>query len=156
MKEKLRLLMENEQLRSGQLAERLEINPAAISHLLSGRNKPGFDLLQRILRRFPRISPDWLLLDQGPMYRTSVPPAVPTAATTSSATPPSRTAGDLFDSIPAATPSSPDELPAGAVPDAATDTASRPGEQKTGSAKVARIVVLYDNGTFEDYAPSVR
>lgn len=62
-------LMKNEGLKSSQLAEMLGINPAGISHILAGRNKPGFDLLQKILRRFPRISPDWLLLDQGPMYR---------------------------------------------------------------------------------------
>lgn len=62
-------LMKNEGLKSSQLAEMLGINPAGISHILAGRNKPGFDLLQKILRRFPTISPDWLLLDQGPMYR---------------------------------------------------------------------------------------
>lgn len=69
MREKLLDLMKNEGLKSSQLAEMLGINPAGISHILAGRNKPGFDLLQKILRRFPRISPDWLLLDQGPMYR---------------------------------------------------------------------------------------
>lgn len=69
MREKLLDLMKNEGLKSSQLAEMLGINPAGISHILAGRNKPGFDLLQKILRRFPKISPDWLLLDQGPMYR---------------------------------------------------------------------------------------
>ena len=52
------------------MAEMLEIQPSGISHILSGRNKPGFDLLQKILRRFPRVNPDWLLLDSGQMYRT--------------------------------------------------------------------------------------
>lgn len=46
-----------------QLAEMLGINPAGISHILKDRNKPSFDLLQKILRRFPQINPDWLLLD---------------------------------------------------------------------------------------------
>lgn len=63
MREKLLDLMKNEGLKPSQLAEQLEINPAGISHILAGRNKPGFDLLQKILRRFPRINPDWLLLD---------------------------------------------------------------------------------------------
>ena len=69
MREKLLDLMKSEGLKSSQLADMLGINPAGISHILAGRNKPGFDLLQKILRRFPRISPDWLLLDSGPMYR---------------------------------------------------------------------------------------
>ena len=57
MREKLLDLMKNEGLKPSQLAELLEINPAGISHILAGRNKPGFDLLQKILRRFPRINP---------------------------------------------------------------------------------------------------
>ena len=58
MREKLLDLMKNEGLKPSQLAELLGINPAGISHILAGRNKPGFDLLQKILRRFPRINPD--------------------------------------------------------------------------------------------------
>lgn len=62
-------LMKHEGLKPSQLAEILEVNPAGISHILAGRNKPGFDLLQKILRRFPQINPDWLLLDSSQMYR---------------------------------------------------------------------------------------
>ena len=75
MREKLLDLMKNEGLKPSQLAEQLEINPAGISHILAGRNKPGFDLLQKILRRFPRINPDWLLLDSDKMYRDEFPAA---------------------------------------------------------------------------------
>lgn len=69
MKEKITQLMKSEGLTSSRLAEILEIQPSGISHIVSGRNKPGFDLLQKILRRFPRINPDWLLLDSDVMYR---------------------------------------------------------------------------------------
>ncbi|MFR9506637.1 MAG: helix-turn-helix transcriptional regulator [Rikenellaceae bacterium] len=61
--------MKNEGLTSSRLAEMLEIQPSGISHIISGRNKPSFDLLQKILRRFPRINPDWLLLDAPNIYR---------------------------------------------------------------------------------------
>lgn len=63
MKEKLQQLMKSEGLTSSRMAEILGIQPSGISHILAGRNKPGFDLLQKILRRFPRVNPDWLLLD---------------------------------------------------------------------------------------------
>ena len=69
MREKLLSLMRSEGLTSSRLAELLGIQPSGISHILSGRNKPSFDFVQKILRRFPTINPDWLLLDQGPMYR---------------------------------------------------------------------------------------
>lgn len=69
MRDKFIDLMKSEGLKSSQLAEILEVNPAGISHIIAGRNKPGYDLLQKILRRFPQINPDWLILDAGPMYR---------------------------------------------------------------------------------------
>ena len=69
MREKLLRLMQTEGLTSSRLAELLETQPSSISHLLSGRNKPSFDLIQKILRRFPRINPDWLLLDSERMFR---------------------------------------------------------------------------------------
>ena len=40
-----------------------------LTHISSGRNKPGLDLITKILSRFPEISPDWLLLGEGEMHR---------------------------------------------------------------------------------------
>ena len=71
MREKLLKLMKSEKLSSSRLAEILEIQPSSISHILSGRNKPSFDFLVKILRRFPTLNPDWLLLDSNQMYRQS-------------------------------------------------------------------------------------
>lgn len=69
MKAKLQHLIKSEGLTASRFAEMLEIQPAGVSHILAGRNKPSFDLLQKILRRFPKINPDWLLLDSDQMYR---------------------------------------------------------------------------------------
>ncbi len=69
MKDKLSNFMKIEGLTSSRLAEILETQPSSISHIISGRNKPGFDLLKKILERFPNVNPDWLLLDSEQMYR---------------------------------------------------------------------------------------
>ena len=71
MRDKLLLLMKKEGLTSSRLAELLGIQPSSISHILGGRNKPSFDFVQKILRRFPNINPDWLLIDKGEMYRNA-------------------------------------------------------------------------------------
>jgi plasmid maintenance system antidote protein VapI len=63
--------MKSEKLSSSRLAEILEIQPSSISHILSGRNKPSYDFLVKILRRFPTLNPDWLLLDAEQMYRSN-------------------------------------------------------------------------------------
>ncbi len=72
MEGKLRQLMKHEGINSTRLAEILGIQASGISHIMSGRNKPSFDFLLKLLQRFPQINPDWLLLDKGPMYRDEI------------------------------------------------------------------------------------
>lgn len=69
MKNRLRKLMKAEGLNSTRLAEILEIQASGISHIMSGRNKPSYDFIVKILSRFPSVNPEWLLLEKGPMYR---------------------------------------------------------------------------------------
>ncbi len=44
-------------------ADAIGIQRSSISHILSGRNKPSLDIIQRILKVFPDIDRDWLLFD---------------------------------------------------------------------------------------------
>lgn len=136
--------MTSEHLKSGQLAEMLGINPAGISHILAGRNKPGFDLLQKILRRFPRLNPDWLLLDEGPMYRTGA--EAPSAEATRSEEP-----------KVVATPEQPASLFGAATPIVPSPVADAqpsalPTDRRTG--RIARVVIFYDDQTFESFTPN--
>ena len=69
MKEKLEFLLKNKGLTATSLARLLEIQPSGLSHILSGRNKPSFDLVVKILKAFPDVNPDWLLLDSTEIFR---------------------------------------------------------------------------------------
>ena len=71
MKEKLRILMQNENLTATRLAEKLQIQPAAVSHILNGRNKPSYDLICKIAQAFPRVNLRWLLGDDEQMFDSS-------------------------------------------------------------------------------------
>lgn len=82
MRAKLELLINSEaNLTQSGFAEMLGIQPATVSHILSGRNKPSCELLQKILTRFPNVSADWLLLDNGDMLRdkSKTPSGMPLA-----------------------------------------------------------------------------
>ena len=67
---RLRLILDKEGLTSSQFANIVGYRPSSISHILSGRNKPGFDFIQEILKKFNKINPEWLILGNGEMYRT--------------------------------------------------------------------------------------
>lgn len=156
MRGKLLDLMKNEGLKPSQLAELLEINPAGISHILAGRNKPGFDFLQKILRRFPRINPDWLLLDSDKMYRNDSDDLPKQPAPISSAA----ITDGLFGSIgvpPSTTPQAPTAAAASGMTSniSASETATRFPASRTDAA-VQRVVIFYDDQTFESYTPTKR
>ena len=68
---RLRLVLDKEELTSSQFAKIVGYRPSSISHILSGRNKPGFDFIQEILKKFGNISPEWLILGRGEMYKTT-------------------------------------------------------------------------------------
>ena len=153
MREKLLDLMKNEGLKPSQLAEMLEINPAGVSHILAGRNKPGFDLLQKILRRFPQINPDWLLLDSPKMYRDT--PATQIAGIADSPAPSSPTSdGDLFRQTASPTIRTSESHPAENTQQAEVGTMSAAelmAIKGATTSNVERVVLFYDDHTFEHF-----
>lgn len=69
-------LIKSLQITSQKFAGMLNVQSSSISHITSKRNKPSYDLLYNILEVFPDVSPDWLLLGQGEMYRKTEPESV--------------------------------------------------------------------------------
>lgn len=65
---KLQLLMHNEGVSQSRLAEMLGVKSSTLSHILAGRNYPGYEILQRMRLLFPHINSDWLLLDSSENY----------------------------------------------------------------------------------------
>ena len=55
--------MQERGLTSSRLAELVGVRPSAVSHILSGRNNPGYDFIVGLLKAFPDIDPRRLLLE---------------------------------------------------------------------------------------------
>lgn len=58
-----------EGLSPSQFADKLGVQRSGVSHLLSGRNKPSFEFINKMLVTFPKINPDWLITGNGKAYR---------------------------------------------------------------------------------------
>ena len=56
-----------EGLKSSALADSIGVNRATISHILSGRNKPSIDFLEKLLNVYPNINANWLISGIGYM-----------------------------------------------------------------------------------------
>ena len=48
-------LIKSENITNVRLSEKLEVPAATISHLLSGRNKPSIDFIQKLIKNFPKL-----------------------------------------------------------------------------------------------------
>lgn len=66
---RLQQLITAEGLNNRRFAEKMGIQSSNVSHIVNGRNKPGYDFIARMLEVFPNINPYWLILGQGNMYR---------------------------------------------------------------------------------------
>lgn len=68
MRERILKLLEAKSISAARLADLIEINRSSMSHITSGRNKPSLDVVQKILRHFPEINSEWLILGVGEMF----------------------------------------------------------------------------------------
>jgi transcriptional regulator with XRE-family HTH domain len=73
MQDQIQEILAKERLSSSQFADKIGIQRSSVSHVLSGRNKPGFDFIQKILLAFPGINGDWLITGSGDMYKKKSP-----------------------------------------------------------------------------------
>jgi len=71
MKDRILRIIEEKNLTSSRFADEVGLNRPAVSHILNGRNNPGLEALQRILKRYPDISGTWLISGEGSMYQSN-------------------------------------------------------------------------------------
>lgn len=69
MLERIKKIMEEENLSSSGFADKINVTKGTITHILSGRNNPSLDVISKILTSYPELNPDWLLFGKGVMFR---------------------------------------------------------------------------------------
>ena len=145
MKDRLSKIITSEGLSPSLLAKKIGVERSGISHILSGRNSPSYDFLNKLLIHFPKLNAEWLILGQGSMYKTIVV-EVPDLFT--STIPVEKT--PLSPTIP----EKPQELSSVEgdktnYPDVTSDRLS-PAEAKK---SIEKIMILYSDKTFVTYFP---
>jgi plasmid maintenance system antidote protein VapI len=70
MKDRLVKLLQHYQISPAQLADNMGVQRSSISHILSGRNKPSFDFLIKLLENYSDLSAEWMLLGKGEMLKS--------------------------------------------------------------------------------------
>ena len=70
MEQRFKKWLNSEDISATQLSTNINVSRATISHILSGRNKPSIDILDKILNKYPNINLNWLVSGIGNMSIT--------------------------------------------------------------------------------------
>ncbi len=147
MKERILQLLDLEHLTPSKFADLIGVQRSSVSHILSDRNKPSFDFLQKTLKTFPGLKAEWLMLGDGPMYDQM-----------------GREGADLFNQdVPETTENvsyepqdlqQPTSLPIEPPATEVQDIQDIEEDISIKSRKVVQVMLLYDDDTFISYKPS--
>ena len=67
MKERIIKFLSINNLTSTKFADMVGVQRSSISHILSGRNKPSFDFIEKMLIAYPDLNAQWLITGKGNM-----------------------------------------------------------------------------------------
>jgi transcriptional regulator with XRE-family HTH domain len=68
MKDRILKLLGEEKISASEFADKMGIQRSNVSHILNGRNNPGYSFIQKILETFPLVNPRWLITGEGSAY----------------------------------------------------------------------------------------
>lgn len=71
MNKRLQQFIFAENISQSSFADTLGVARASVSHILSGRNKPGFDFIESLTKAYPALNIEWLITGEGKMYKTA-------------------------------------------------------------------------------------
>lgn len=69
MIDRIKKILKYYKLSSSKFADEIGIQRSSISHVLSGRNKPSLDFIQKILNTYSEVNSDWLLMGIGKLNK---------------------------------------------------------------------------------------
>lgn len=72
LNEKIKQILIEKNLSPSHFADEIGVQRSSISHILAGRNKPSFDIIQKIIKRFPDLGYEWLMEEDTRTSRVEV------------------------------------------------------------------------------------
>jgi len=149
MKERILKLIEEEKITAAEFADRIGVQRSNVSHILNGRNNPGYTFIQKIIETFPTINSRWLLTGEGNMYEGKGYPSENLIKPK-----------DLFDNQPPNNKVIAENKPIENIPlnltekQVQTRKPEKVIEKELVEKKVIKVLFFYDDHTFEDFRPA--
>ncbi len=128
---RLQKVMEYYDISAAAFADAIDVGRSSISHIISGRNKPSLDFVLKIVQTYPEVELYWLLNGKGNFPADSVKEK-PRVASSSASSQPGTSHPGRF---------APTNKP----------EASPSPEIARAEKEIKKIVIFYNDGTFEAF-----
>lgn len=153
MNDRIKHFMDYKGISSSELADSIGVQRSNVTHVLQGRNKPGFLFISKLLETYPEINAKWLITGDGDMLGVSASVAAPpkTNLFTDPLKTPVADAPKQPEAIetPVSEPQEPEVI--NRIP---IETRLNAGLITPTDKEIERIVVFYTDQTFKQYLPS--
>ncbi len=151
---RIKHILEQKSLSPSRFADQIGVPRSTISHILSGRNNPSLEVIQKILNAFPDIPIEWLMQGKG-----SYSPQTYTLF--GSEDPADDRNKDVGSEESYDMPQPSEDQDASGIERISEDvplekpneTPSKAKEKSAGT--VEKVIIFYADGTFKEYKPSV-
>ena len=151
MNTRLKQFLAAENISQSQFADTINVVRASVSHVLSGRNNPGYDFIKAIMTAYPTLSIEWLILGRGKMYRDTLSDA--TTAPSMGENSPIYHEPNLFEDF-----SIPDKKAPLAINEIKQHTEDIPPvsvisqfpQSVPSQRKVVKVTIFFDDGTYQE------
>jgi len=158
MNRRLQQFLVAENVSQSQFADTIGVARASVSHILAGRNKPGFDFLESMARHYPALNLEWLITGKGRMYSSSAPSASPVSSPSSAASEVSKEEpkpqeqlfeNELFEREPESSTQKP-ETQRDIKPPVVSEKGSEKASTQLQMRNIVRVVIFYDDNTYRE------
>jgi transcriptional regulator with XRE-family HTH domain len=143
MKDRIIQFLKENNLTSTKFADAIGVQRSSISHILSGRNKPSYDFIEKMLLSYPEINAQWLITGKGNMFLNQPSLFKNDEKIPENILTPSES--HIQNSISHNTEIKETEEEKEIIP----KTANFDSEKK----KIERVLIFYENGTFREFIP---
>jgi transcriptional regulator with XRE-family HTH domain len=140
MRERILDFMEKQGLSPARFADEIGVQRSNVSHIISGRNNPSYDLIVKILTKYKFLSAEWLLRGIGDMLVSET-----SNVSTKSAAKLDAVQGNIFEQ----------NLSKNVTPEPKTEPVQVPtiAVNATKDKRIERIILVFDDKTFSILSP---
>lgn len=155
-KERIEYIIKQLGMTNVDFAARAGIAPATLSHITSGRSKPTLTILRGIITGFPELSPEWILMGTGSLYKDAPKFEIENTATEEPTS--SEVETDLFSSLefqaqprPRAEQVKAPKVSTSIEEIVRTTVSAMTPVVKTPQRKIVEIRIFFDDGTYQQF-----